>query len=62
MQQVDLSAETHQQEYCLKDNSKCARYIVFEELGSESVPDDLLPFDLESAQQIIENAEILLLA
>jgi len=46
--------EKRQREYCKGDNSKCARYIVFKELGEKHVPRDLLPIDVERARAILD--------
>ncbi len=39
--------------YCQKDNSSCARYLIFKALGREKVPADLFPNDNNRAQLII---------
>lgn len=46
--------EKRQREYCKGDNSKCARYIVFNELGEKYVPKDLLPIDVDRARAILD--------
>lgn len=38
--------------YCLGDNSKCARYIVFKKLGRPAVPPDLYPSMVDRAEQM----------
>ncbi len=43
--------------YCLGDNSKCARFMVFKKMGKPAVPDDLYPNMVDRAQKII-NREI----
>lgn len=39
--------------YCRGDNSQCARYMIFQRLGRDSVPGDLAPNDVERAKKII---------
>ncbi len=39
--------------YCQKDNSCCARYLVFKLLGREKVPIDLFPNDSKRAELIV---------
>lgn len=39
--------------YCQKDNSRCARYLIFKELGREKVPIDLFPNDNNRAELIV---------
>lgn len=46
-------ARTLKESYCLGDNSECARFLVYKELGVEAVPKDLFPNDLEKAELII---------
>jgi hypothetical protein len=53
MEGIDLTAEVRRQEYCMSNYHSCARYMVFKALGKESVPDDLLPFQVERAQKLI---------
>ncbi len=40
--------------YCLGDNSKCARYMVFKQLGKQAVPSDLYPNMHDRALKILE--------
>jgi len=42
--------------YCRGDNSKCARYRIFKEVGREKVPSGLFPVDRERADKIISEA------
>ncbi len=39
--------------YCLKDNSQCARYMVATKLGKEKVPTDMYPNEVERATKLI---------
>lgn len=43
----------YKQNYCLGDNSNCARYKVAKKLGSDKVPVDLYPNMIDEANQII---------
>jgi hypothetical protein len=39
--------------YCLDDNTKCARYMVFKKLGKPAVPPTLYPNMVDKANEII---------
>ena len=39
--------------YCENRSDKCARSIVANTLGLHAVPDDLLPYDVQSARKMI---------
>ena len=41
--------------YCHLNPEGCARHKVRKELGESYLPPDLLPFDMERAEEIIEN-------
>ena len=41
--------------YCLTDNSRCARFIVFSKLGRDSVPKNLFPHQHDKVKSILEN-------
>lgn len=43
----------YKRNYCQKDNSKCARYLVAKKLGKDRVPDDLYPNMYERANKLI---------
>jgi len=45
-------AAVYKKYYCLNDNSRCARYMVFMKLGRESVPKNLLPNMIEEVNKI----------
>jgi hypothetical protein len=36
-------SESLKEQYCLGDNSDCARYIILNEIGGENLPDDVFP-------------------
>lgn len=46
----------YKKNYCLGDNSECARHMVFKKLGREAVPANLYPNQLDKAKKIIENS------
>jgi hypothetical protein len=39
--------------YCRRDNSACARYMIAQKLGRETIPRDLFPNHVEMAHEII---------
>jgi hypothetical protein len=39
--------------YCLKDPSFCARFIVFDASGEESIPADLLPHETDKIKHLL---------
>ena len=39
--------------YCLGDNAKCARHMVFKKFGKGNVPPTLYPNQLDAAARII---------
>ena len=45
----------YKKQYCLGDNSNCARFMVFKRLGSKSVPPNLFPNMQEKAQQLLSS-------
>jgi hypothetical protein len=47
------TAGLYKKKFCKGDFSDCARYIVFEKLGRQSVPDDLYPNMKEQALHIV---------
>jgi len=55
MSSMPTAAEMMKKNYCLGDNTKCARYMVFKALGREKVPVDLFPNQVERAESIINN-------
>lgn len=46
----------YKQKYCLGDNTKCARYLVYKKLGKARVPNNLYPNMLAQAEQLINKA------
>ncbi len=53
MEEYPSGVVSMRKRYCYKDNSKCARYIVYKELGREKVPKDLFPNDSKRAELIV---------
>ena len=43
----------YKQRYCRGDNARCARYMVWKELGEEAVPIDLYPYMHGEADEIL---------
>jgi hypothetical protein len=54
MKGLEAIKESMKKRYCLGDNVKCARYMVFKSLGKEKVPADLVPNQVERAVEIIQ--------
>lgn len=54
MEKKTVLVKSLKEMYCLGDNSKCARFMVFKALGRPAVPPDLFPNEIERAQKIIE--------
>lgn len=46
-------SEMYKNQFCRQDYSKCARYMVYKELGKENVPLDLFPNQKERAEKIL---------
>jgi hypothetical protein len=53
MANMPLTSEWMKTQFCLADNSQCARYLIFSKLGKDRVPKDLYPHNIERAQQIL---------
>ncbi len=53
MAQMPATAELLKKRYCLGDQGQCARHMVFSKFGSEKVPTDLYPTQVERAQQLL---------
>ncbi len=53
MADMPATAEIIKERFCLADNSKCARYMVFKALGKPNVPSDLFPSQTARAKAII---------
>jgi hypothetical protein len=51
---LPATASLYKKTYCLGGEfDKCARYMVFKELGKSSVPADLIPTQVERAKELI---------
>ena len=53
MAKMPAVADMMKDAYCRGDNSKCARYMVFQKLGRPAVPADLPPNDVGRAVKLI---------
>ena len=53
MAHMPNTTELYKDQYCKKNNSSCARYLVAQALGREKVPADLFPNMEEKAGRII---------
>ena len=47
------ASELLKDHFCLRDYTKCARYMVYKALGRENVPPDLFPYEIDIAKKII---------
>lgn len=54
MPENDGMGAIYKKKYCLGDNSKCARYMVFKKLGKGKSPDNLYPNMIDKANEIIK--------
>lgn len=55
MKNMPAISSIYKKNYCQEDNSNCARFIVYQALGSEKVPSDLFPNQQERAEIILES-------
>lgn len=53
MKERTAMSDLYKNKYCLGDNSKCARYMVFKKLGKPAVPENLFPNMTDRAKQIL---------
>lgn len=53
------TAGVYKRRFCHEENTHCARYIVFKNLGKEAVPNDLYPNEFQRAEKLLENKTIL---
>jgi len=51
------TASIMKQQYCLSDNTGCARYQVFKAAGKEQVPPDLYPIQVERVKGILSSLQ-----
>lgn len=54
MKHMPAMSEVWKLNYCQGDSSRCARHVVFLELGKEGVPADLFPNELERAGGVLQ--------
>ncbi len=50
---MPVTAEMSKERYCRSDNTRCARYMVYQALGRANVPPDLFPNEAQQARRII---------
>ncbi len=55
MENMPATAELMKNHLCRNNKLKCARYIVYEQLGRPKIPSDLYPTDTEKAKLIISS-------
>jgi hypothetical protein len=53
MANMPVTVELTKGRYCRGDNSRCARFMVFQALGLDRVPSDLFPNEVGLARKII---------
>jgi hypothetical protein len=53
MPTTDGLGAMYKNQYCVGDNSRCARYLIFRKLGRPAVPADLYPNMLKRANEIL---------
>ena len=55
MQNMPAISGIYKKNYCQGDNSNCARFMVFQALGREKVPEDLFPNQRDRAETLIKS-------
>lgn len=56
MNDMPSTAKIIKTRYCWEGgNSPCARYLVFEKLGMDKVPQDLLPNQIDRMEEILDD-------
>ncbi len=53
MQDMPTTTDRMMKKYCLRDSANCARYMVFEALGSQKIPPTLFPNQTDRALELI---------
>lgn len=53
MSSMPTMGEMYKQNYCRGDSSRCARFLVFANLGAGKAPMDLYPNDMERAKKFV---------
>ena len=53
MADMPVMSDIMKERYCRRDNSKCARYMIFKEVGREKVPSNMFPVEKDRAEKII---------
>ncbi|QGU94880.1 hypothetical protein GOM49_06990 [Clostridium bovifaecis] len=52
---VPICLDVYKKSCCLDENLRCARFVVARFLGISSVPYELLPNEMDKAEEIINN-------
>ena len=55
---IPVTAEILMQYYCLEEKFRCARYMVYNNLGSDKVPLDLFPNEIDKAKRLMKSSEL----
>ena len=53
MANIPSQSEQMKQRFCLDNFTACARYIIAEKLGPQSVPTDMFPDDMHQASRTL---------
>ena len=56
MKTIPVFYDEIREAYCRKDYTKCARYMIYNQLGSHYVPVDMLPEETGRAEALIKEA------
>jgi len=56
MTDMPSTARIMKMKYCTDEggSASCARYLIFEKLGQDKVPQDLLPSEIEKMEEILD--------
>jgi UTP-glucose-1-phosphate uridylyltransferase len=55
LENMPAISESLMEQYCLGDNTECARFFIFDEIGKEHLPDDVFPHEMEKAKKLVRN-------
>ena len=51
-------SESLKEQYCLGDNTECARFRIFTAIGKEHLPDDVFPHEMDKAEKLVRNFKL----
>ncbi len=54
MENMPSMSSMYKTKYCRGENTKCARYMIFERKGKDYVPKDLFPNQFEKAKELLQ--------